>query len=93
MTIRYISDPPVHILACDRPDCTAHIVLPDQRNGARIARDQAELAGWQIASLDVDVDLCAEHVDLTRPVKITPLYDEFGRPLAKHAPTPPRRRA
>ena len=74
-------------LVCDRPGCTARIELPTRLSAAHLRRQVAALAdtaGWQLsAHADVPLDFCANHVDLTRPYKLTRLYDEHGKPVVR----------
>ena len=72
------------IVQCDRPGCITSVEAP--RPGLtypnkRASRLLAESQGWQIAEGDIDIDLCSKHVDETRPVRVTRLYDESGKPV------------
>jgi hypothetical protein len=73
-------------LRCDRPDCGEHVALlgplTDERAHRRALTARAELQGWQLSPHgDVPIDFCARHTDLTRPHKLTALYDAQGRAL------------
>jgi hypothetical protein len=72
-------------LRCDRPDCSEHVVCPpltDERAHRRALTVMAELAGWQLSPhCDIPIDFCPRHTDLTRPHKLTALYDAQGQAL------------
>lgn len=74
-------------LVCDRPGCTARIELPKRLSAAHLRRqvvELAEAAGWQVsAHVDIPLDFCPGHVDLTRTYRVTRLYDEHGKPVVR----------
>ncbi len=75
--------------ACERPECGARVTAEglDKYAAQRAATFRAEELGWQILTLDgKPLRLCTAHVDLTKRIKITPLFDEYGVAL------PPRGR-